>query len=502
MPAREAYDALIAHVKEAAVLGSCGAVLSWDRETHMPEGGTANRAEQMALISRLVHERMTDPRIGEWLAACQGTELTADSRSVEAVNLREIQRDYDKSTKVPSRLVEETSRASTMAHQAWVKARAASDFATFAPHLKKLVGLRREYAEAIGYDAVIYDALLDDFEPGASTKEVAEVFGALRKDLVPLIQKIVNAPKQPDPSLLKGTFPVERQRVFCEMAASAIGFDFSRGLLGTVVHPFCITIGTGDTRINTRWEEDNFGVAFFSVLHEAGHGLYEQGLPAEHDGTPMAETVSLSIHESQSRMWENFVGRSPAFWQYFLPHARGIFGDLREAPQDGFVHAINRVSPSLIRVEADEATYNLHIILRFEIEQALMSGDLNVDAVPAAWNEKFKELLGLDVPDDAHGVLQDVHWSFAGFGYFPTYALGNLSAAQFFAAARKAIPDLDERFARGEFGELLQWLRDNIHSQGKRFRAPDLLQEVTGEKLNHRHLIEYLERRYQPLYDF
>jgi carboxypeptidase Taq len=498
---REAYDALIAHVKQTALLGSCASVLSWDRETYMPKGGAAHRAEQLALLAGMCHERGTDPRMGDWLDACEGTDLVADGLSVEAVNVRELRRSYDKGVKVPNRLVEETARTASLGHQGWVDAREDNDFKQFLPWLEKMVPLRIEYAEAVGYEEVIYDALLDDFETGETTANLTAVFGALRDDLAPLIREIAAAPKQPDESILTRRYDVVRQRVFSEMCASAVGFDFAAGRLDTVVHPFCSRVGPDDVRITTRWDEHQFGSALFGVLHESGHGLYEQGLPAEHYGTPMGSSTSLGIHESQSRLWENVVGRSHNFWTHFYPKAQGVFHEsLRDVSLDDLVHAINGVKPSFIRVEADEATYNLHIVLRFELEQEIIAGNLRPADIPGAWNEKFKQMFDLDVPDDANGCLQDVHWSFGGFGYFPTYALGNLYAAQFFDCARREMPDLEAGFARGEFGPLLAWFREKVHSQASRFRPKDLVREVTGEPLSHAHLIRYLREKYEPMY--
>ena len=503
MKPHETYAKLITHAKETALLGSCASVLHWDQETNMPPAGAAHRAEQLALLSGLVHARATDPRMGEWLAACEGTDLTAEPHAIETVNVRELRREYDKQVKVPRALVEETARTAALGHEAWVEARKQSEFSTFRPWLEKIVKLRREYAEAVGYETVAYDALIDEYEPGETAANITRVFAALRDELAPLIEKLVGAPRQPDRSLLTRHFPVDRQRVFGEMCAAEIGFDFSAGRLDTVVHPFCTRIGAGDVRITTRWDPHHFGTALFGILHETGHGLYSLGLPDEHYGTPMGDSVSLGIHESQSRLWENFVGRGRAFWRHFWPRTQGIFHEaLAGVSLDAFLHAVNDVRRSFIRVEADEVTYNLHVILRFELEQAIFSGDLRPADVPGAWNEKFKALFGLDVPDDASGCLQDVHWSGGAFGYFPTYALGNLYAAQFFRQVRQDIPDLEAGIARGDFAPLLEWLREKIHSQGMRFRAGELVERVTGEPLTHRHLIEYLTEKYAGLYGF
>ncbi len=500
---REAYERLIARSREVCLLGSCASVLGWDRETYMPERGTEHRAAQLALLSGMIHERFTAPEVGEWLQACEASERVQDPLSDEAVNVREIRREYDKQVKLPKRLVEELARTTTLAHSAWVEAREKSDFKTFQPWLEKIVALKQEEADCYGYEAVRYDALLDDYEPGETTANLRPLFEGLKRDLAPLVQEIISAPRQPDASILQRDYPVDRQRLFGEMAAAAFGFDFSAGRLDTVVHPFCTGIGPGDTRITTRFNPRFFNEAFFGILHECGHGLYEQGLEPEHYGTPRGREISLGIHESQSRMWENLVGRSLPFWEHFFPKAKGIFHRaLGDVSLEAFVHAVNEVRPSYVRVEADEATYNLHIVLRFELERALIAGDLVVRDVPAAWNEEFQKLFGIALPDDRRGCLQDTHWSSGGVGYFPTYCLGNLYAAQFFEQARRDIPQLESGFARGEFQPLLQWLRENIHRHGMRYRAGELVEKVTGKPLGTQALLHHLRQKYGPMYGF
>jgi carboxypeptidase Taq len=364
-----------------------------------------------------------------------------------------------------------------------------------------VVSLKRQEAQAIGYQADLYDALLDDYEPGSKTAEIRTLFANLRSELVPLAAAIAEAPRRPCVELLKREYPVELQRVFGETAASAIGFDFDRGRLDVTTHPFCEGIGPGDCRITTRYNRHFFNESFFGVLHEAGHGLYEQGLLKEHFGTPMGRSVSLGLHESQSRMWENAVGRSRQFWQYFFPIAQHMFrGALSDVSLDDFHFAVNAVEPSFIRVEADEVTYNLHILIRFELEQSLLAGELSIDDVPCAWNEKYTKYLGITPRSDAEGCLQDIHWAAGLFGYFPTYTLGNVYAAQLFTAASRAIGDLAEQFADGRFGELLQWLRSAIHEQGMRYRSRDLVDRVTGCPPNQNALVRSLREKYAPLY--
>lgn len=501
MDLNQGYADLTRHVRECGTLESCAALLGWDERTYMPRAGSAHRGEQMALLARLRHEMLTDPVVGDLLLRAESSALVADAESDAAVNVREVRRAYDRAIKVPKELVEELARVTTQCQQVWQESRKADDFATFQPWLAKVVRLKQEEARAVGYQASPYDALLDEYEPGATTADVTATFAALRDELVPLVAAIAASGRRPRPDVLEADYPVAAQEAFGRSAAAALGFDFAAGRLDVTAHPFCTTIGPGDCRILTRYNPRFFNEAFFGILHEAGHGLYEQGLPAEHFGTPRGACASLGIHESQSRLWENQVGRGRPFWDHFLPKAKLAFpAALRDVSADDFYFAINGVRPSFIRVEADEATYNLHILLRFELEQALVSGDLQPADVPGAWNEKFKHYLGLTPPTFALGCLQDVHWSFGGIGYFPTYTLGNLYAAQFMAQARRDLPSLDDDFRAGDFGCLLGWLRDNIHSQGQRFRAADLCRRVTGQPLGHGPLIAYLREKYAPLY--
>ncbi len=499
--AEQAYAELIRRTKDASLLGSCASVLDWDEQTYMPRQGSAHRAEQMALLARLRHEMVTAPEIGALLGEVEGSALVKEADSVTAVNVREIRRSYDRAVKLPKELVEELARVTTRAKQVWQEARKAKVFAPFQSWLEKIVHLKRQEAQAIGHTGVPYDALLDEYEPGATTAEVTRTFAALREELVPLVGAIAASGKHPNHEVLERDYPVDRQEVFAQAAAAALGFDFDAGRLDRTAHPFCTGLGPGDCRLTTRYNARHFNEAFFGVLHEAGHGIYEQGLDPAHAGTPMGSAVSLGIHESQSRLWENQVGRGRPFWEHFFPRARQVFLDsLRDVRLDDFVFAINDVRPSFIRVEADEATYNMHIILRFELEQALVAGDLKPADVPAAWNEKFARSFQLTPPNDALGCLQDIHWSMGGIGYFPTYTLGNLYAAQFMEQARKDLGDLDADFRRGEFGRLKGWLNDKVHRPGQRYRAGDLCRRITGKPLSHRPLLSYLRGKYAPLY--
>jgi carboxypeptidase Taq len=497
----EAYQRLIRLYREARLLESISNLIGWDERTYMPTKGSAHRAEQMALIARMVHEQLTAPLVGESLAAVERTSVVAAPESVEAVNVREIRRVHDRAVKIPAALVEELARVVTRAQNVWQEARHKNDFPAFAPWLEKIVRLKREEAQAVGYDGSPYDALLDEYEPGATAREITTVFAELRRELTPLVGAIAASSKAPRADILTRDFPVERQQMFGQAAAAAIGFDFAAGRLDTTVHPFCSGIGPGDCRLTTRYHPREFNQGFFGILHEAGHGIYDQGLEPEHFGTPMGSAVSLGIHESQSRLWENQVGRGGPFWEHFLPRLRQTFpGQLDDVTHDDFMFAINRVARSFIRVEADEITYNLHIILRFELEQALVSGDLKPADVPGAWTEKFRQSFGVTPPDDAHGCLQDIHWSMGGIGYFPTYTLGNLYAAQFMEQARRDLSGLDDDFRRGQFGRLKDWLNTKIHRPGMRWRPRVLCEMVTGKPLSSRPLMTYLRHKFGTLY--
>ncbi len=361
--------------------------------------------------------------------------------------------------------------------------------------------MKREEAQAVGYQQHPYDALLDEYEPGATAFEIQHIFAGLSAELVPLIAAIKDSTLRPNTGIFNRDYPIDVQKIFGTAAAAAIGFDFAAGRLDVTTHPFCSAIGPGDCRITTRFNQRSFCDSFFGILHEAGHGIYEQGLDPEYHGTPLGNYCSLGFHESQSRLWENQVGRSLPFWEHFFPRAQQVFLDpLREVTLNDFFFAINEVKPSFIRVESDEATYNLHIVLRFELELALISGDLQPADLPGAWNEKFHAMFGITPPDDRQGCLQDIHWSMGGLGYFPTYTLGNLYAAQFMAQIRRELPDLDDDFRRGQFGRLKHWLNQNIHRLGRRFRANERCQWLTGEPLNHRPLMQYLRDKYERLY--
>lgn len=496
------YAELTRLLRETAVLASCSSVLSWDEQTFMPTGGAQFRSEQLGLLAGMTHERATSPRIGELLSELENSRDLGDADGDRAVNVREARRTYNRATKLPRRLVEELSRTVTLSQQAWIKAREDAEFPVFLPWLEKMIGLKREEAQAIGYgNGVPYDALLDDYEPGMTAAEVARVFAPLRDELVSLVSAIQHSGRHPKTEILERHYPKTPQIVITEAGSKLIGFDFTRGRIDASAHPFCSGFGPGDCRLTTRYHDHHFPQAFFGVLHESGHGIYEQGLPAESVGLGIGQADSLGIHESQSRMWENFVGRSRPFWKYLYPTVQEAFPvALKDVAFDDFYFAINDVRPSFIRVEADEVTYNLHIMLRFELEQALIAGDLKPADVPGVWNEKFSQYFGLTVPNDSQGCLQDIHWSAGLLGYFPTYALGNMYSAQFFEAAREDLGDLDASFAEGRFRPLKDWLNAKIHCHGKRYPAPRLVELVTGRPLSHEPLIAHLRRKFGELY--
>ncbi len=495
------FTQLCDHARETALLQAVLELLEWDERTMLPPAAQAYRADQIAHLSGMVHERHTDARIGDWLAELEESDLASDPHSDSGATIRHLRREYDKRVKLPQSLVEEITRATVLGQQVWTAARQNDDFAAFAPSLAKIVDLKRQQAAAVGYATCAYDALLDDYEPGETTANVTRALAELRGELVPLVAAIADAPRRPRLDILRRRFETGAQEAFGRQVAAAIGFDFQRGRLDVTHHPFCSGLGPDDCRITTRYDERSFPTAFFSILHEAGHGIYDQGLRGDQFGLPPGSFVSLGIHESQSRLWENQVGRSRAFWQHFFPAAQAAFAEsLGDVTLDEFSFAINDVRPSLVRVEADEATYNLHIVARFELELALINDDLPVADLPAAWREKYRCYLGVEPTSDADGVLQDIHWSAGLFGYFPTYSLGNLYAAQFFAAADRQLGGLDELVARGDFEPLRQWLRQHIHRWGQCYSAAELVENLSGEALHHQPLLNHLRDKLEPLY--
>ncbi|MCH2596503.1 MAG: carboxypeptidase M32 [Pirellulales bacterium] len=503
MNSEETYKQLCSASCEAVMLDRIQSLLEWDEQTYMPPAGGEYRSEQAAYLAGLVHQKRTAPQIGEWIQNLADSDLAEDTHSEPATVIRCLRRDYEKKTRLPQSLVEELARTSVRGQQVWTEARSKNDFASFRPTLEKMVGLKRQEAAALGFDNSPYDPLLDDYEPDESTANVTRVLQKLREALVPLVASIAESSQRPDISILARNYPQDLQKQFGIEVATAIGFDFNAGRLDVAVHPFCTGLGPGDVRITTRYDQHAFNDAFFGILHEAGHGIYDQGLPRQQYGLPTGEDVSLGIHESQSRMWENQVGRSMPFWEHFFPKAQQVFPEsLGDATLSEFYRAINDVRPSLIRVEADEGTYNLHILIRFELVLALLEDNLQVVDLPAAWNEKYQHYLGILPSNDTEGVLQDVHWSAGLFGYFPTYALGNLYAAQFFDQADQDLGGLTGLFRQGDFRALREWLRNHIHAQGRRYTPAHLVERTTGKSLSHEPLMAQLTSKYGDIYGF
>jgi carboxypeptidase Taq len=494
-------EALRTHLAPIEDLKAAAAVLTWDQETYMPDGGAEARAQQLSTLQSTAHERFVAEETGTLLDRAADAVDGGDPLDPDAALVRVTRRDYERAVRVPSSLVAELSKATSQAQQAWTQARQNDDFSRFAPHLETLVDLSVEKAEAIGYDDEPYDALLTEYEPGRTTAEVASLFDTLRSDLVPLVDAIGEAP-QVDDELLRGTYPKSDQQAFGRSVIADFGYDFDRGRQDVSAHPFTTSFSPNDVRLTTRYDEENVASALFSTIHEAGHGLYEQGIDPSLDRTPLGEGTSLSIHESQARLWENHVGRSRPFWDHYLPQLNETFPDaLGDAALDPFYRAINRVEPSLIRVEADEVTYHLHVMLRFELGRGLIDGTLSVNDLPDRWNDAMDAYLGVVPETDANGVLQDVHWSQGAFGYFPTYTLGTLTAAQLMDTIEDDLPGLPAHIADGDVAPLLNWLRTHIHRPGRTLDAPDLLERATGDALSAEAWLRYARDKFGALYN-
>ncbi|MEI8248844.1 MAG: carboxypeptidase M32, partial [Lentisphaerota bacterium] len=481
-------------------LHSAIAVLDWDQQVNMPAAGAEGRANQLSLLSRLSHEKFVDGRIGELLESLKAFTDGLDPESDEACLVKVTRREYDRNVKVPSSFVAEFTRTTSNAHVEWEKAKAASSFSLFQPWLEKIFDLRREYAGFFAPYDHIYDPLLAEFEPGLKTAEVKEIFAKVRPAQVELIREIGQCPEIDD-SFLHQMLDSQKQWELGVEASTAIGFDWSRGRQDRSVHPFTTTFDFNDVRITTRIMADNFASGFFSTMHESGHAMYEQGISPSLRHTPLCTGASLGIHESQSRLWENLVGRSFDFWVFFYPRLRNKFpGSFDNVSLKDFYRGVNRVRRSLIRTESDEATYNLHIMLRLEIEISVLEGRVAVSDLPEIWNARMEEYLGVVPDNDARGILQDVHWAGGAVGYFPTYALGNMISAQIWECVNRDIPDLPEKIRQGSFNELRGWLASNIYRHGAKFEPQALVQKVTGSKIDPAAYIRYLNRKYKEIY--
>ena len=508
MKTLKTVEALTTRLSEIQRINSAASLLSWDQETYMPAGGGEARAEQISTLQGIAHQKLISPETEQLLATwvdqqsgeirdSPGEAWDEPARSL----LREVWRDYSRAKKLPSDFVMTLSRECSLAQQVWAEAKENHAFSQFLPNLRTVLSLKREEAEYLGYRDSPYNALLDVYEPGFTIAALRPLFAQIKGRLVPLLKKIQQSSVQIDDTILFHTFDQARQLEFGRMVLIAMGYDFERGRLDLSAHPFTTSFHPTDVRVTTRVHEHDLQSCLFSCIHEGGHGLYDQGLDPRYFGTPLGDSVSLGIHESQSRMWENCVGRSRAFWRFFYPMLQQTFHhQLRALDGEQFYAAINRVKPSLIRVEADELTYNLHVMLRFEIEQDLIEGRTKPEDLPGIWNQKMEQYLGIVPSNDAEGVLQDVHWSFGAFGYFPTYTLGNLYSVQFYEQAKLEIPHLEDEIAAGQLMLLQRWLGQKIHRWGRMFTPDHLAQRVTGKSLDPEPFLIYVEKKYGELY--
>ncbi|OGQ21425.1 MAG: hypothetical protein A3I05_09080 [Deltaproteobacteria bacterium RIFCSPLOWO2_02_FULL_44_10] len=493
---RQCYE----QMRTIAILGDTQQLLGWDRETMMPKKGAANRAEQMAVMTALLHERATAPEIGETLQTLNAATNTLSSG--ERANVREWLRDYEKIVKIPKALATEISRTTSRAHDVWIEARQKKDFSLFAPWLSKIIKLSTERAEAIGYTGSRYNALLDGFEPYMTVDELDPILDDVRRHTLSFLEAICHSTIKAKTSFLHKRYPIPQQEAVSRMIMERIGLTSDGTRLDRAVHPFCSGAHPDDVRMTTRYSEINFPQSISTVMHEGGHAIYQQQLDIQHFGTPLADPISLGIHESQSRTWEHLVGSSWAFTSFLFPKLKKLFPQqLQYVKARDYYKAVNSVQPSFIRVDSDEVTYNLHIVLRYELERGLFEGKIKVKDLPALWNEKMKKYLGIIPHNDALGVLQDTHWSWGAFGYFPTYTLGNLYAAQFWTKIQKDLPDIEDQIRKGKFQPLREWLRKNIHTHGRRYSASELVKRVTGKPLSSQYFVDYIKKKYGEIYD-
>ena len=497
----DSLERLKAILAEVTDLSRAAALLEWDQETNMPPGGVAARSDQLSTLLRLSHVRFTADEVGHLLGKLEDETSGKPFDSYEASLVRVTRRDYEQERKLPPDLVAEVARASSAARPLWEKARREADFKIFAPALEKNVELNRRIADALGYAERPYDALLDRYEPGLTTDQLETIFAELKKTIVPLVADIAgHADAVDDRVLYRGFDPGAQLRYALDLVAK-LGYDLERGRQDISTHPFSTSFGPGDVRITTRVSRDFFNECLFGSIHESGHAMYNQGIGDDIDRTPLWGGASPGVHESQSRLWENMVGRSRSFWMHFLPSLRTAFPEqLRGVDEEAFFKAVNKSYPSLIRVEADEVTYNLHVLLRFELENEMLEGKLAVKDLPEAWNSRIKSYLGINVPNDREGALQDIHWSFVGFGVFPGYTLGNLIGAQLMEKIRTDIRDLDGQIEAGQFAPLLGWLRKNVHRHGRKFTPNELLERATGKPLEAAPWIAYVREKFGSLY--
>ncbi|MEM3006039.1 MAG: carboxypeptidase M32 [Candidatus Bathyarchaeia archaeon] len=503
-----AYEGLMERARELIILDSAMAVIHWDMETMMPPAAVSLRSQQLSLIERIMHKMLTDPRVGSLLKEISSHPLIESLDDVQRRNVHLIGKAYEEAVRLPEELVAETARQRAITIDIWKKAKASKDYKPFSPHLERLFELRRRAAELLMEVKGVktpYDALIDIYEPGMASDTIAEIFSELRPRLIRIMDRCISS-GQPDTSFLRRRVPVEIQRRISEALASFIGYDINSkeawGRIDETEHPF--TTGYyDDVRITTHYYEDQFTSSIFSVLHEGGHAIYERGLPREWMYQPVGSSCSYGIHESQSRFVENIVGRSREFWSYFLPKLKGLTGStLEDVSLESFVRAVNRVEPSKIRIRADEVTYGLHIIIRFELERSLFNDEVGVSELPSAWNERYEKYLGVEVEDDSEGVMQDTHWAGGSFGYFPSYTLGNIYSGQILKAMERDLPDWRSLISSGSFKEVRSWLTTHVHRYGRLYDPADLIKLVSGSELTIDPFIRYLEEKYSTLYGF
>lgn len=496
----EKWQQLLTLVGELADLNQASAVLGWDQQTYMPKGGAQARGQQRATLHRIIHERLTSPEVGELLADLEAGGAAGDDPFRQAL-LREVRRAYDQAVRIPSDLAAELVQVTTVAMGAWVQARETEDFEVFRPHLERIVELTCARADALGYTTHRYDALLDLYEPGATRADVDRIFDALRADLIPLLQNLLPKLSRVDDAVFRRALAGESQMAFLNQVVAQIGFDYNRGRMDLSAHPFTISFSPNDVRLTTRIDSNDLRMALYSAIHEAGHGIYEQGIPERFARTPVGAVPSLGFHESQSRLWENVIGRSREFWTFFLPKMKEAFpGAFDSADVETVYAAVNRVEPSYIRTEADEVTYNLHIMIRYELEQALVDGSLAVADLPEAWNAKMEEYLTIKPRSVSEGVLQDVHWSMGSIGYFPTYSLGTILAVQLFEAACKEHPEIPREMAAGNFATVRLWMQRNVYDQASLYTPKELLEKITGSGYDPAPYLAYMKAKYGELY--
>jgi len=497
---RQDYDSLVTRLQETSRLGAVMNLLHWDQEVMMPKGGADSRAKQISALAGIVHEKLTHATVGDLLDKLADSDASGFNE-FERTNISEAQWAYNRSVRVPEELVREIAELGSRGHMVWIQARKDNRFEDFAPVLEKFVGLIKKRAAYIDPDKSPYDVNIENFERGACVAQLDPLFDKLRAQLVPLISAIRQSDTQPDASFLTGEFPIERQEELGRRISEDMGFSFDHGRMDVAVHPFCGGGDSTDVRITTRYSPDNFVESLYAVIHETGHGLYEQGRMAGYTDLPASESLTMGIHESQSLFWERMVAQSESFCSHYLELFASVFPDkLKGVSAPEFYEGINVCRPSFIRVEADEVTYPLHVILRYELEKGLFDGSVAVDQLPGLWDDKMEEYLGIRPPSDREGVLQDVHWSSGAFGYFPSYTLGAMYASQFYNAMLKDIPDAGSQIAKGEFKNIKGWLNKNIHAQGALYSAEELVRRVTGEPLNQDHFISYLKEKYGKIY--